>query len=38
LKAFVRATTAPRVYVVGRSRDAANRIVNECLAINGATK
>ena len=33
-KAFVKNTTSPRVYLVGRSSDAANRIIDECKALN----
>ncbi|EHK16306.1 uncharacterized protein TRIVIDRAFT_39631 [Trichoderma virens Gv29-8] len=34
LKAFLGAAVAPRVYIIGRSRDAANRIVKECQAVS----
>lgn len=34
LKALMRVATAPRVYIIGRNRDAANRTVTECRAMN----
>ena len=38
LKAFVSVAAAPRVYIIGRNRDAANRIVKECRAVNEASE
>ncbi|KAL7928075.1 hypothetical protein V8C35DRAFT_318994 [Trichoderma chlorosporum] len=34
LKAFVSVAAAPRVYIIGRSRDAAGSVVKECRAVN----
>jgi NADP-dependent 3-hydroxy acid dehydrogenase YdfG len=34
LKAFVENTISPRVYLVGRSSSAAERIIQECTALN----
>ena len=34
LKALVENTISPRVYLVGRSEQAAERIINECKALN----
>lgn len=35
LKAFVKYAFAPRVYIIGRSQDAADRIIEECKKLNG---
>lgn len=34
LKAFVQHTVSPRVYLVGRNAEAADRIIKECEALN----
>ncbi|KAJ5121929.1 hypothetical protein N7526_008866 [Penicillium atrosanguineum] len=34
LKCFAKRTSSPRVYIIGRSQSAANRIVSECKALN----
>jgi NADP-dependent 3-hydroxy acid dehydrogenase YdfG len=34
LKAFVRSTVSPRVYLVGRNASAADRIITECRTLN----
>jgi NAD(P)-dependent dehydrogenase (short-subunit alcohol dehydrogenase family) len=34
LKAFAKYVTKPRVYIIGRSQEAANRIVKECKELN----
>lgn len=34
VKAFAKYVPSPRVYIVGRSRDAADQIINECLESN----
>lgn len=34
LKAFAQYTKSPKVYIVGRSQDAANRIISECKILN----
>lgn len=38
LKATIRATIAPRVYIVGRNRNSGDRIIRECRAMNDSSK
>jgi short-subunit dehydrogenase len=38
LKAFVQNTISPRVYLVGRNENAANRIIAECKKLNDDAK
>lgn len=38
MKAFVENAASPRVYFVGRSKSAADRIIDECLALNKDSK
>ena len=38
LKAFAKYATKPRVYIVGRSQEAADRIIEECKQLNPSGK